>query len=81
MTPAGQAIIDEIRRIEAEQGETSDGTLAKELFGDEPWNDPGMQEFIQTGYGFAANDFQSSIAVAVSWFYLGYRAAQNEVKQ
>jgi hypothetical protein len=87
MTPAAQALLEAIRKKKDSYGETGsvDGKDANVVFGKpSPFNDPDVQDFIMAGFEFASkgeDQFSKRMAVAVSWIYLGYMVAQNEVKQ
>jgi hypothetical protein len=84
MTSAGAAIVAELRKIQSAGDDSglADGRMCKDVIGTEPFNDAEMQEFIMAGFEFAnRGDFKAKMAVAAAWVYLGYKAAQNEVKQ
>jgi hypothetical protein len=87
MTPAAQALLEAIKQRKDSDGEMGsvDGKDSKVVFGQpSPFNDPDVQEFIMAGFEFASkgeDQFSKRMAVAVSWIYLGYMVAQNEVKQ
>jgi hypothetical protein len=82
MTPAGQAILDEMKRINENEVGQEDADACKELFGIEPWNDADVQAFVRSGFEVAAeNGFHGQMGTAVALIHFGYRAAQREVKQ
>jgi hypothetical protein len=81
MTSAGEAIINELKRISgSEDAAMGDGAEAKVTFGLEPWSDADMQQFIAAGFEFAEKGFKEKMAAALGWIHLGYLAAQREVK-
>ena len=81
MTPAGQALVDEVKRIcENSSLGKIDSKAAKETFGMEPWSERYVQLMIEAGYEFAENDFHRRLGVAISWIHLGYRVAQKELE-
>jgi len=81
MTPAGQALVDEVKRMceNSDLGKVA-SKAAKETFGIEPWGERDVQLMIEAGCEFAGDDFHRRLGVAIALIHLGYRVAQKELE-